>query len=239
MSTRPVVAAPQHRDHPRRHVQDGRVKDTGAMPSIGGDTPGRSEAERVELTYALDGLRVISMAEQYPGPYATLILADLGADVILVERPQGGDPARQFAPFFEALNRNKRSIALDLKSPEGRAAVERLVSRSDVFLEGFRPGTAKRLGLGYDTLTSINPRLVYASISGYGQDGPYRDRTGHDISYQGRLGCSFGRRGKAVRIAFRTLPQGTCPPACSRLSESSPRSWRGNATGKGRTSTSR
>src|SRR5262249_7446015 len=121
--------------------------------------PGRSEAERAELAHPLDGLRVISMAEQYPGPYATLILAGLGADVILVERPQGGDPARQFASFFEALNRNKRSIAVDLKSPEGRAVVERLVSRSDVFLEGFRPGTANRLGLGYDALMRLNPAL--------------------------------------------------------------------------------
>jgi crotonobetainyl-CoA:carnitine CoA-transferase CaiB-like acyl-CoA transferase len=143
------------------------------------------------LAYPLDGLRIVSMAEQYPGPYATLILADLGADVILVERLQGGDPSRQFAPFFDALNRNKRSVALDLKSPDGRAAVERLVARSDVFLEGFRPGTVKRLGMDYDTFAKINPRLVYASISGYGQEGPYRDRTGHDISYQGMAGMLF------------------------------------------------
>jgi len=154
------------------------------------------------LADPLDGLRVVSMAEQYPGPYATLILADLGADVILVERPRGGDPARQFAPFFEALNRNKRSIAVDLKSREGRAVVERLASRSDVFLEGFRPGTAERLGLGYETLTGINPRLVYASISGYGQDGPYRNRTGHDISYQGTAGMLFrqAREGRPNRV---------------------------------------
>jgi crotonobetainyl-CoA:carnitine CoA-transferase CaiB-like acyl-CoA transferase len=160
------------------------------------------KAEGAELAYPLDGLRVISMAEQYPGPYATLILADLGADVILVERPRGGDPSRQFAPFFEALNRNKRSVAADLKSLEGRAFVERLISRSDVFLEGFRPGTAKRLGLGYDALMEINPRLVYASISGYGQDGPCRDRTGHDISYQGTAGMLFrqAREGRPDRV---------------------------------------
>jgi crotonobetainyl-CoA:carnitine CoA-transferase CaiB-like acyl-CoA transferase len=165
------------------------------------------------VEFALEGLRVVSMAEQYPGPYATLILADLGADVILVERPQGGDPARQFAPFFDALNRNKRSMAVDLKAPDGRAAVERLVGQSDVFLEGFRPGIVKRLGIDYDTLSKVNPRLVYASISGYGQDGPYRDRTGHDISYQGTAGLLYrqARTGQPERhpdVAIGDLSSG-------------------------------
>ncbi|MBI3993686.1 MAG: CoA transferase [Candidatus Lambdaproteobacteria bacterium] len=138
----------------------------------------------------LAGLRVLSLAEQYPGPYATLILSDLGADVVLVERP-GGDPARIYPQFFEALNRNKRSATLNFKLPAGREAFKRLVRGADVLLEGYRPGTMARLGLDYETLSAINPRLVYASISGYGQDGPYRDRTGHDISYASTAGLFF------------------------------------------------
>ncbi len=136
----------------------------------------------------LEGLKIVSLAEQYPGPYATLLLADLGADVVLVERPGAGDPARQFPAFFAALNRNKRSVAIDLKSADGRAALDALVREADVFLDGFRPGKLDALGAGYDRLSALNPRLVYVSITGYGLDGPYRDRTGHDLSYQGLAG---------------------------------------------------
>src|SRR5579864_9480479 len=102
------------------------------------------------LPRPLEGLRILSLAEQYPGPYATLILADLGADVTLVERAPGGDPSRGTAALFEALNRGKRSIALDLKIPAGKEALVRLASTADVLLEGFRPGTMQRLGLGYE-----------------------------------------------------------------------------------------
>jgi len=139
----------------------------------------------------LDGLRIISLAEQYPGPYCTLLLADMGADVILVERPGAGDPSRGpggMSDFFAALNRNKRSIALNLKTEEGCEAVRRLVAKADVFLEGFRPGTMDRLGLGYEALRVLNPRLVYCSLSGFGQSGPYRLRPAHDISFQGMAG---------------------------------------------------
>lgn len=149
--------------------------------------------ERAGTPPHLEGIRVISMAEQYPGPYATLLLADLGADVILVERPRGGDPGRQFPAFFESLNRNKRSVALDLKSGKGREAFLRLAARSDVVLEGFRPGTAKRLGVDYETVAGRNLRVVYASISGFGQDGPYRDRPAHDLSYQAVAGMFYDR----------------------------------------------
>src|SRR4249919_2827003 len=129
----------------------------------------------------LAGLRVLSLAFQFPGPYATLLLADMGADVILVEPPLGGDPTRQFPGFFESLNRNKRSVALHLKRDGGRRAFLRLVQDADVLFEGFRPGTMARLGLGYEDLSAVNPRLVYASISGFGQDGPHRDRPAHDV----------------------------------------------------------
>jgi crotonobetainyl-CoA:carnitine CoA-transferase CaiB-like acyl-CoA transferase len=146
----------------------------------------------------LDGLRILSLAEQYPGPYATLVLADLGAAVTLVERPPGGDPSRRTPAFFEALNRNKRSASLDLKHPDGRAALLRLAAASDVLLEGFRPGTMARLGLAPDAFAAANPRLVYVSISGFGQDGPYRDIPGHDLSYQALSGMLHRQQGNGT-----------------------------------------
>lgn len=136
----------------------------------------------------LRGLRVISLAEQYPGPYATLLMADLGAEVIQVERPQGGDPARISPIFHAALNRNKASVTLDLKTGEGRDALAALLKDADVLMEGYRPGTMDRLGFGYAAVRAINPGVVYASITGYGQDGPYRDRPAHDLSYQAVAG---------------------------------------------------
>jgi crotonobetainyl-CoA:carnitine CoA-transferase CaiB-like acyl-CoA transferase len=153
------------------------------------------------MSKPLDGIVVLSLAEQYPGPYATLLMADLGAEIVMVERPKGGDPARQFPSFFAALNRNKRSVALDLKTEEGRDALKRLAARADVLLEGYRPGTMKRLGLDYETLRDLNPRLVYVSISGFGQDGPYRDRPAHDLSYQAMAG-----------FFFRNARSGIAPP---------------------------
>jgi crotonobetainyl-CoA:carnitine CoA-transferase CaiB-like acyl-CoA transferase len=139
-----------------------------------------------------DGMRVLSLAEQYPGPYATMLMADLGADVILIERPAGGDPARAFPDFFAAISRNKRSACIDLKSAYGKDQLKRLVTTADVLLEGFRPGTMARLGVAYADLEPVNPRLVYASISGFGQSGPYRDRVAHDLSYQAISGLLFG-----------------------------------------------
>ena len=136
----------------------------------------------------LAGVRVMSLAEQFPGPYATMLLADLGADVVMVERPSGGDPMRRFPGFFESLNRNKRSLALNLKDDRGRAAALRLAEASDVLIEGFRPGTVGRLGLSYAHVKQTNPRLIYVSVSGFGQDGPYRDRPAHDVTYQAVAG---------------------------------------------------
>jgi crotonobetainyl-CoA:carnitine CoA-transferase CaiB-like acyl-CoA transferase len=136
----------------------------------------------------LVGHRVLSLAEQYPGPYATLLLGDLGAEVVQVERPAGGDPARMFPGVHEALNRGKRSVALDLKHSGARAACRRLVERADVLLDGYRPGVLDRLGLGADVVTAANPGLVYVSITGFGQDGPYRDWPAHDLSFQALTG---------------------------------------------------
>lgn len=131
---------------------------------------------------------ILSLAEQLPGPYATLLLADMGADVIQIERPDGGDPARAFPDYYTAISRNKRSMCLDLKAASDRDAFEQLVLQADVMVEGYSPGTADRLGVGQERMRALNPRLIYASISGFGQDGPYRDRRGHDLSYQAVAG---------------------------------------------------
>ena len=140
------------------------------------------------MTLPLEGTRIIDSAHQYPGPYCSMLLGDMGADILKVERPDGGDPARFLAGFFRSINRNKKSLTLDLKSPDAREILYRLVERSDVFTEGFRPGVAHRLGIDYETLRKINPRLIYCSISGYGQEGPYRDLPGHDLNYMAMAG---------------------------------------------------
>ncbi|MEV3919670.1 CaiB/BaiF CoA transferase family protein [Actinomadura coerulea] len=131
----------------------------------------------------LDGLRVLDLTMWRPGPYATQLLAQLGADVIKVE-PPGGEPMRMFRDHFDVLNRHKRGMVLDLKSEDGLAALMELAGDAEVFVEGFRPGVAERLGVGHRTLRSANPRLVYCSISGYGAEGPLRDVPGHDINYR-------------------------------------------------------
>lgn len=143
----------------------------------------------------LEGVRLLSLAEQYPGPYATSILADLGADVIQVERPGTGDPTRAFPGFHESLARGKRSVALDLKHPQGHAAFLAMVAAADVLIEGYRPGAMARLGLGYQALNEVNGQLVYVSVSGFGQYGPYRDRPGHDLCYQALAGTLYGQLG--------------------------------------------
>ena len=124
----------------------------------------------------LEGILVLSLAEQLPGPYATMILADLGAEVIQIERPGVGDPARAYPDYYAAISRNKKSVCLDLKSERDRKAFYSLVERADVVMEGFSPGTTARLGVGYEQLQKIEPRLIYVSISGFGQTGPHRSR---------------------------------------------------------------
>lgn len=155
----------------------------------------------------LEGIVVLSVAGHQPGPYATLLLADLGADVIVVERPNGGDPSREFPALYDSLNRSKRSICLDLKCEEDQANLRELVKSADVFIEGYRPGTVDRLGIDYPTLSAIKPDLIYASISGFGQDGPYRDRPAHDLSCQGLAGALFrqARNGKAEEPSYIPL----------------------------------
>jgi CoA:oxalate CoA-transferase len=138
----------------------------------------------------LAGIRVLDFTEWLPGPYATKMLAALGADVVKVERPGTGDPARTARPaMFGSQNEGKRSVALDLKSPDGAARARRLADEADVLLEGYRPGVLARLGLGPQTLAQSNPGLIYVSLSGYGSDGPYRDRPGHDLNYLALAGA--------------------------------------------------
>jgi crotonobetainyl-CoA:carnitine CoA-transferase CaiB-like acyl-CoA transferase len=144
---------------------------------------------------ALDDIRMLDLTSQLSGPYCAMILGDLGADVIKVERPGVGDDARQAPPkikgesaAFMTYNRNKRSLTLDLKAPEGRKIGLELALRADIVLENFRPGTVARLGLGYEDVRAINPRVIYCSISGFGQTGPYRERGGFDRVAQGMSG---------------------------------------------------
>jgi len=144
----------------------------------------------------LSGFRILSLAFLYPGPFATMLLADLGAEVILVESPDGGDRTRRFPGHFEALNRNKRSVALNLKDPDGREAFLKLVATADVVLEGFRPGVMARLKLAPEDLRQYKPDLIFASISSYGQTGPLSLHGAHDLSLQaaaGLLNVPLGR----------------------------------------------
>jgi len=138
----------------------------------------------------LAGRTVLDLSRLLPGPFCSLLLADLGATVVKLEEPGGGDYARWYPPMhgdtsgaFAALNRDKRSIAINLKAPEGREVALTLAKTADVVLESFRPGVLDRLGLGYDAMSAVNPRLVFCAISGYGATGPYRLRAGHDINY--------------------------------------------------------
>ena len=139
---------------------------------------------------ALSGLRVLDLSRLLPGPFCSMLLADMGADIIKVEDPKLGDYIRWWSPkigknsgFHVVLNRNKRSLTLNLKAPEGRKIFEELVAKADVVLEGFRPGVMHKLGLGYEQLSEINPRLVYCAISGYGYEGNRAAKAGHDVNY--------------------------------------------------------
>jgi crotonobetainyl-CoA:carnitine CoA-transferase CaiB-like acyl-CoA transferase len=137
----------------------------------------------------LAGIRVVDFSMFVPGPFCSAILADLGAEVIKVEAP-AGDPGRGYVPVqFRTENRNKRSIAIDLKNPESGRIIEKLAKQSDIALEGFRPGVAARLGIDAKNLQKVNPRIICCSISGYGQTGPWRERPGHDVNYVAAAGA--------------------------------------------------
>lgn len=139
--------------------------------------------------YPLKGVRVVDLTSAMAGPFATMLLADLGADVVKVEPPEGdhardwGPPfyAEKYSAYFASINRGKRSIVINLKEEKGREVLYRLVKSSRVFIESFRPGVAEKLGIDYRTISKINPDIIYCSISGFGQYGPYRDLPGYDL----------------------------------------------------------
>jgi crotonobetainyl-CoA:carnitine CoA-transferase CaiB-like acyl-CoA transferase len=142
------------------------------------------------MTHApLAGVRIIDLTELLPGPYATQLFVDLGAEVIKIERPGTGDGGRALSPgMFAAVNRGKQSLCLDLKQDAGRAVLHQLVAQADVLIEGYRPGVTQRLGVDYASLQALNPRLIYASLTGYGQTGPLAQRPGHDINFLATAG---------------------------------------------------
>ena len=143
----------------------------------------------------LHATRILDLTRLLPGAVCTMLLHDLGAEVIKIEDPNGGDYARWMPPlldgmgvFFRSSNRGKKSVVIDLKAEAGQAVLHKLISTADALIEGFRPGVTARLGADYETLRAINPRLVYCSLSGWGQDGPYSQLSGHDLNYIARNG---------------------------------------------------
>lgn len=160
------------------------------------------------MTQPLAGVCVLDFSTLLPGPLATLLLAEAGAEIIKIERPGAGDEMRSYAPKFgpssvnfALLNRGKRSVAIDLKAPDALARLRPLLLRADVVLEQFRPGVMDRLGLGYEALAAINPRIVYCALTGYGQDGPKAQVAAHDLNYlaeTGLLGLAAGADGAPI-----------------------------------------
>jgi crotonobetainyl-CoA:carnitine CoA-transferase CaiB-like acyl-CoA transferase len=164
----------------------------------------------------LSGVRVLDLSRVLAGPFCTMILGDLGAEVIKVERPEGGDDTREWGPPFAAgesayylsVNRNKKSVLADLKSGKGRGVVTALAAKSDVVIENFRVGVAERMGLGYAQLSAADPGLVYCSITGYGRTGPYRDLPGYDFIIQamsGLMSITGEREGEPMKLGVATV----------------------------------
>lgn len=175
--------------------------------------------ETTAIPLPLAGMRVVDFTKVLAGPLCTQYLSDLGADVVKVEPIGEGDDTRKWPPFedgegtiFLAVNRNKRSIALDLKAADGMMACRRLLENADVVIESFGPGVAERLGIGYDAVCAIKPDIVYCSISGYGTKGPLRDGKGYDLiaqAFTGMLSVTGEPDGPAVRSPFSPVDQGT------------------------------
>ncbi|WP_419962009.1 CaiB/BaiF CoA transferase family protein [Psychrobacillus sp. BM2] len=164
------------------------------------------------MEQALKGMKVLDLSQVLAGPYCTMVLADMGADVIKVEKYPTGDDTRSMGPYineesymYMMVNRNKRGICLNLKTELGLEVLYKLIKEADVFIENYRPGVTKKLGIDYDTLKAINPALIYCSISGYGQTGPYKDKGGYDIMAQGLSGLinmTGEKGGKPVKVGI-------------------------------------
>ena len=167
----------------------------------------------------LSGIRVVDLTRVVAGPFCTMMLGDMGAEVLKIEEPKHGDDTRAWAPFidgtgsfFLALNRSKKSVALDLKTPDGADALRRLIETADVLIENFRPGSLAELGFDYAAVSAMNPRLIYCSISGYGQTGPSSQLPGYDAVLQGEAGIMDmtgipRRRAHARRRRNHRLPR--------------------------------
>ena len=189
----------------RRPRREGRVHcQERGQRHLGGTIPWRlrrkkaaagRKAGRHRPRPPLAGVRVIDLTRVLAGPFCSMSLGDMGAEVIKVEEPGKGDDTRGWPPFangestyFMSVNRNKKSLTLNMKAPEGQAILRRLIAKADVVIENFRPGTMERLGFGYDALRKLNPRLIYCSISGFGESGPESSRPGYDLIVQGESG---------------------------------------------------
>ncbi|MBI4040761.1 MAG: CoA transferase, partial [Deltaproteobacteria bacterium] len=177
----------------------------------------------------LSGIRVLDLGHLLPGPLTAVLLADLGAEVIKIEKPPRGDANRYIpplqhgiSPYFLMLNRNKKSIFLDLKQPKDHRKFLKLVQKSDVLIENFRPGVMKKLALDHEALSKINPKLIYCSISGYGQKGPWKGHAGHDLNYVALSGLLYATAFRGERpVQFATqlgdIVGGSLMPALSIL----------------------
>ena len=174
-------------------------------------------------TGALSDITILDLTRVLCGPYCTMQLADMGANVIKIETPKGGDDTRAWGPFrndssvyFASINRNKRSITLNLKAPEAKELFKKMVREADVVIENYRPGVMDKLGLGYDVLKEINDQLIYAEVSGFGSYGPYSQRPGYDILAQAMgavAGCAPDLA--AVRALFQCLDDGVLAAAAA------------------------
>ena len=155
----------------------------------------------------LQGMRVVELAGLGPAPFGTMVLADLGADVVRIDRASNAWGQELASAAGDVYGRGRRSIGVDLKHPDGVEVVARLADRADVFVEGFRPGVAERLGLGPDVLRGRNPRLVYARMTGWGQDGPLAEKAGHDINYVALAGplAHIGRAGQPPTVPLNLV----------------------------------
>jgi crotonobetainyl-CoA:carnitine CoA-transferase CaiB-like acyl-CoA transferase len=185
---------------------------------------------------SLDGIRILDLSRVLAGPWCTQTLADLGADVIKIERPGAGDDTRSWGPpflkdaegkdtpeaaYYLGTNRNKRSLTCDISKPEGQALIRELVMHCDVFIENFKVGDMARYGLDYNSLKSLHPRLVYCSVTGFGQTGPYSDRAGYDYAVQGiggLMSVTGERDAWAVVLKKWAWQWPTCSRACMPLS---------------------
>src|ERR671931_472384 len=192
----PSPGTPRVRVWPNLHS---RQACTSAPISSSESSTRRAVYPGIHMPGPLSGTRVVDLTRALAGPYCTLLLGDMGADVIKIELPGTGDETRQWGPpfvegessYFMSVNRNKRSVTLDLKSDAGLEALRRLAKSADVLVENFRPGTMERLGLSYDQARTLNPSLVYCSVSGFGQTGPRARQPAYDAILQGMGGIQF------------------------------------------------